>query len=109
MHKDNYEKLKRAVTMYTNLTGESVDISEAKIDDPEAEQREKTAAAEKDLAAKAKVDRELERAQQEARRIAANALKGSKDAEENPTNKGPEAPATITERAQAQGLKPAGK
>lgn len=109
MTKENYEKLKRAATMYANLTGETVDISEAKVEDPEADAREKLAAAQEELTRKAKVDRELEKAQQAARQIVVDAGKGSKDSEENPENKGPDQPATITERARQQGLKPAGK
>jgi len=100
LKKDEHEKLTRAVTMYTNLTGEKIDVGAIPVYSEEEDAKAKAKRDEEQLKAKAAVTRKLEEAQQEERRIRQRMhnADGVQDG-----NMGPGQPAGITQKAKAQG------
>lgn len=105
LKKEEHERLKRAVTMYHNLTGETVDISGIPIENPEEDAKAKAKRAEKDLQEQADITRKSEEAQQRERQLRARPVGGDVQ-DENP---GPGQPAMVTERAKAQGKRRKGQ
>lgn len=105
LKKEEHEKLVRAAKMYSNMTGESLDVSSIPVFSEEEDEKAKNAQAQQELDRQAQVDRRLEEARQEERRIRERMYK------EPGENDGP----IVTERAKDQGLKggkghdPAGK
>lgn len=100
LKKEDHEKLQRAVTMYTNLTGERIDVGGIPVEEPEKDAKAEAKKAKKALEEEAEVTREVEKARQRERQ-----LKLAKEAGEvQDENPGPGMPAMVTERAKAQGV-----
>jgi hypothetical protein len=81
MKKEAYDTLQRAVRMYSNLTGEAVDISEVKIDQPEEDAQAKAETAKKRLEAESRVQAAKENADQAQRRLKIEGEMASGDGE----------------------------
>ena len=98
LKKEEHEKLTRAAAMYTNMTGEKIDVASIPVYSEEEDAKAKQKQAENDLKRTAETTRKVEEARQEERRLKIQAEGGVQD-----HNPGPGQPAMITERAKAQG------
>lgn len=101
MDEKNYERLQRAAKMYSQLTGEAVDLGGITVDKPEEDAKAKAEKLQKQQAAESKVQKAKEDADQQLRKLKVAQQTGDDIQDENP---GPGQPAMVTERAKAAGV-----
>ena len=100
LKREDHQKLTRAARMYSNLTGEDVNgiVSSIPVRSEEDDAAARAKAAEEDAQRKAEMNRKVEEAQQQARR-----LQSGQTGDVQPGNPGPGQPAMATERAKDAG------